>query len=290
MATRPVSPDSGVSTINIITGGTGYADATNVATTGGSGTGFTVDITTDAGVITNVVVNTAGDGYLLNEIITITGGNANATINISSLEVNPVVYDETNDITKIYVPYTPIANKEAAMLLTVPTADKGTDAAIDADPGYWAKATERTELGTGYRYFEVKGNFLEYADGIIVGYNYDFEVTLPKFYYRRNEVTTDYTAQLTISRAKFSIGRTGAIQFKLKAQGSNEWKDIQHNMEADYYSADSNPVESEKIFIVPVHQRNTNFDLKVTSNFPYPVSLVSMMWEGNYSPRFYRRT
>ena len=204
--------------------------------------------------------------------------------------VDPVVYDETNDITKIYVPYTPIANKEAAMLLTVPTADKGTDAAIDADPGYWAKATERTELGTGYRYFEVKGNFLEYADGIIVGYNYDFEVTLPKFYYRRNEVTTDYTAQLTISRAKFSIGRTGAIQFKLKAQGSNEWKDIQHNMEADYYSADSNPVESEKIFIVPVHQRNTNFDLKVTSNFPYPVSLVSMMWEGNYSPRFYRRT
>ena len=290
MATRPVSPDSGVNTLDTLVGGTGYITATGVATTGGSGTGFTVDITADAGVITNVVVNTAGDGYLLNETITITGGNTDATVNIASLEVNPVVYDETNDITKIYVPYTPIADKEAAMLLTVPTADKGTDAEIDADPGYWAKATERTELGTGYRYFEVKGNFLEYADGIIVGYNYDFEVTLPKFYYRRNEVTTDYTAQLTISRAKFSIGRTGAIQFKLKAQGSNEWKDIQHNMEADYYSADSNPVESEKIFIVPVHQRNTNFDLKVTSNFPYPVSLVSMMWEGNYSPRFYRRT
>ena len=229
-------------------------------------------------------------------IATASGFSGNPSLDMATrpvspaVGVDPVVYDLTNDITKIYVPYTPIANKEAAMLLTVPTADKGTDAVIDADPGYWAKATERTELGTGYRYFEVKGNFLEYADGIIVGYNYDFEVTLPKFYYRRNEVTTDYTAQLTISRAKFSIGRTGAIQFKLKAQGSNEWKDIQHNMEADYYSADSNPVESEKIFIVPVHQRNTNFDLKVTSNFPYPVSLVSMMWEGNYSPRFYRRT
>ena len=34
---------------------------------------------------------------------------------------------------------------------------------------------------------------------------------------------------------------------------------------------------------------DTNFELKVTSNFPYPVSLVSMTWEGNYSPRFYRR-
>jgi hypothetical protein len=290
MATRPVSPDSGVNTLDTIVGGTGYTDATNVATTGGSGTGLTVDITTTNGIVTNVVVNTAGDGYLLSETITITGGNTNATVNIASLEVNPVVYDLTNDITKIYVPYTPIANKEAAMLLTVPTADEGTDDELDSDQGYWAVATERTEIGTGHRYFEVKGNFSGYADGIVVGYNYDFEVTLPKFYYRRNETTTDYTAQLTVSRAKFSIGRTGSIQFKLKAQGSNEWQDIQHSMEADYYSADTNPVQSEKIFTVPVHRRNTNFDLKVTSNFPYPVSLVSMMWEGNYSPRFYRRT
>ena len=158
------------------------------------------------------------------------------------------------------------------------------------DQGYWAKAIERTELGTGYRYFEVKGDFSSYADGIVVGYNYDFEVTLPKFYYRRNETTTDYTAQLTVSRVKFSVGRSGAVQFKLKAQGSSEWKDIQNNMEGDYYSSDTNPVKSEEIFTLPIHQRNTNFDLKVTSNFPYPVSLVSMMWEGTYAPRFYRRT
>jgi len=222
--------------------------------------------------------------------------NGNPALDMATRPVKPdiavdaVVYDEPNDITKIYVPYTPIDDKEAAMLLTVPTADQGTDAELESDQGYWAKAIERTEIGTGFRYFEVKGDFSGYADGIVVGYNYDFEVTLPKFYYRRNETTTDYTAQLTVSRAKFSIGRTGAIQFKLKAQGSNEWKNIQHSMEADYYSGDTNPVKSEKIFIVPVHQRNTNFDLKVTSNFPYPVSLVSMMWEGNYSPRFYRRT
>jgi len=229
-------------------------------------------------------------------VSTASGFNGNPALDMATRPVKPevsvdaVVYDEPNDITKIYVPYTPIDDKEAAMLLTVPTADKGTDAELESDQGYWAKAIERTEIGTGHRYFEVKGDFSDYADGIVVGYNYDFEVTLPKFYYRRNETTTDYTAQLTVSRAKFSIGRTGAIQFKLKGQGSNEWKNIQHSMEADYYSADTNPVQSEKVFIVPVHQRNTNFDLKVTSNFPYPVSLVSMMWEGNYSPRFYRRT
>jgi len=206
------------------------------------------------------------------------------------IAVDAVVYDEPNDITKIYVPYTPIDDKEAAMLLTIPTADKGTDAELESDQGYWAKAIERTEIGTGFRYFEVKGDFSGYADGIVVGYNYDFEATLPKFYFRRNEVTTDYTATLTISRVNFSVGKTGAVTFKIKSTGSNDWTNIQHTAEADYYSGDTSPVKSERVFTVPVHRRNTNFELKVTSNFPYPVSLVSMMWEGNYSPRFYRRT
>ena len=34
------------------------------------------------------------------------------------------------------------------------------------------------------------------------------------------------------------------------------------------------------MFTVPVHQNNMNFNLKVTSDLPYPVSLVSMTWEG----------
>ena len=203
--------------------------------------------------------------------------------------VDAVVYDGTNDITKIYTPYTPFYAKKAVMFLTVPQADAGTTAAIDADAGYYAEALERVENGTNYRYFEVKGNFSDYADGIIIGYNFDFELTLPKLYYRINQAVADFTAALTISRVKFSVGNTGALQFKLKADGSNEWKPVEHTADADYYSADSNPVKNERQFIVPIHQRNTNFELKVTSNFPYPVSLVSMMWEGNYSPRFYKR-
>jgi hypothetical protein len=203
--------------------------------------------------------------------------------------VDAVVYDSANDVTKIYVPYTPIDEKQAIMLLGVPEADVGTDSVIDADAGYYATAEERTESGTNYRYFEVKGDFTDYADGIVVGYGYDYEVTLPKFYYRPQPNVTDFTAALTVSRVKFSVGRTGAIRFKVKADGSNEWKNVEHTTDGDYYNADSNPVKAERQFIVPIHQRNTNFELKVTSDFPYPVSLVSMMWEGIYSPRFYRR-
>ena len=204
-------------------------------------------------------------------------------------DVDAVVYDETNDITKVYVPYTPINDKQAVMFLALPEADKDTAAAIDSDIGYYASAIERIEPSTNYRYFEVKGKFTDYSDGIIVGYGYDFETTLPKLYYRPEDNQTDYTATLTISRVKFSVGRTGAIRFKIKADGSNEWKHVEHTTDGDYYSADTNPVKLERQFTLPIHRRNTNFELKVTSNFPYPVSLVSMMWEGIYSPRFYRR-
>ena len=228
-------------------------------------------------------------------VATVSGADGNPCLDMFTRPVEPavgvdaVVYDEANDVTKIYVPYTPFQQRDAMMLLTVPTADVDTAQEIEADAGYWAVAKERTETGTGYRYFEVRGNFTDYADGIIVGYSYDLDVTLPKFYFRRNETTTDFTATLTISRVKFSVGRTGAVRFKVRATGSNQWNDIQAVADADYYAGDSNPVKPERQFIVPIHQRNTNFELKVTSDFPYPVSLVSLMWEGNYSPRFYRR-
>jgi len=253
-----------------------------------------------------IIVSQHEDEYTLNKITLDQIPTGSVTAKTSTTDGNPcldmfarpvspgggvsaVVYDEPNDITKIYTPYTPISDKKAIMFLTVPEADVGTAAEIDADAGYYAEALERTESGTNYRYFEVKGNFTDYADGIVIGYGYDFEVTLPKFYYRINQAVADFTASLSIARAKFSVGRTGAIQFKLKAEGSNEWKPVEHTADADYYAADSNPVKNERQFIVPIHQRNTNFELKVTSNFPYPVSLVAMTWEGNYSPRFYRR-
>jgi hypothetical protein len=254
-----------------------------------------------------IVVSQHEDEYTIGKILldemptgkviaTSTSMTGNPCLDMATRPVSPavgvdaVVYDTTNDLTKIYVPYTPIDEKQAIMLLSIPTADVGTDAVIDADAGYYAAAEERTESGTGYRYFEVKGDFTGYADGIIVGYGYDFEVTLPKFYYRPQPNVTDFTATLTISRAKFSVGKTGAVEFKLKADGSNQWNNVEHTTDGDRYSADSNPVKEERQFIVPIHQRNTNFELKVTSNFPYPVSLVSMMWEGVYSPRFYRRS
>lgn len=216
-----------------------------------------------------------------------------------------VVYDSASKKTKMYVGYKHVSGKTPIMLLTLPAGNikqKQTifdlvdefepvpfDDETDADPGYWREVTPGSDANGNY--FEVRGDFSDYSNGIVVGYNYDFDIELPKLFYSRSDdgTTSDYTATLTISRVKVSVGKTGAVTFKLKAKGSDEWVDIQHVTDANYYEADRSPVQSERVFTVPIHQRNMNFILKITSNLPFPVSLVSMMWEGQYVPRYYRR-
>jgi hypothetical protein len=67
------------------------------------------------------------------------------------------------------------------------------------------------------------------------------------------------------------------------------WYDLQPIQEANLYLADDVAILGEAVYTIPIHQRSGNFSLKVFSDSPFPVSLTSMMWEGNYSPRYYRR-
>ena len=69
----------------------------------------------------------------------------------------------------------------------------------------------------------------------------------------------------------------------------NEWFSTQPVVEANDYLANDVPLQNETIFTIPVHQRTENFKLRLFNNTPFPVALNAMMWEGNYTPRFYRR-
>ncbi len=70
----------------------------------------------------------------------------------------------------------------------------------------------------------------------------------------------------------------------------DEWYQLQPVTSADIYLADDVALNESTVFTLPIHQRSKNFTLRVFNDSPFPVSLNSMMWEGNYSPRFYRRT
>ena len=159
------------------------------------------------------------------------------------------------------------------------------------DAGFIVKVDSWGEDGDG-KYAVINNQDLTgYVDHCVVGYDYTMSLDLPEFYYKMdgNDKVSDFTASLTISRLKFSIGLSGAISFKINAKGSDEWTDTQPVIEANYYLSNDSPLADENIFILPVYQRSKNFLVKAESDFPFPVSINSMMWEGQYSPRYYRR-
>jgi len=53
-----------------------------------------------------------------------------------------------------------------------------------------------------------------------VGVKYAMNARLPRFYFNLGEGTVDTTAHLTVSRAKFTVGRTGACGFKVHSRGN----------------------------------------------------------------------
>ena len=69
----------------------------------------------------------------------------------------------------------------------------------------------------------------------------------------------------------------------------NEWYDLNPTPMADTYLANDVTLSEQSVFNIPIHQRSDNFELRIFNDTPFPVALNSMMWECNYSPRFYRR-
>jgi len=70
----------------------------------------------------------------------------------------------------------------------------------------------------------------------------------------------------------------------------DEWYNINPIIDYNTYLANDTSLTSESIVTIPIHQKSNNFQLRVWNDTPFPVALNSMMWEGSYSPRFYRRT
>ena len=69
----------------------------------------------------------------------------------------------------------------------------------------------------------------------------------------------------------------------------DEWYSLNPTQIADTYLANDIALAEQSVFSIPIHQKTNNFQLRIFNDSPFPVSLNSMMWEGNYSPRFYRR-
>lgn len=181
--------------------------------------------------------------------------------------------------------------------ITTVIAPKFTDVNPDLTPvAVWTKGDESPEYTGNYAVLtRTEDGFeapLDISDiltsEMYVGYQFTFEVDLPTVYLQRDG-KADMTGDIIIARNKFVAGFTDSLEFEIKANGRPDWEPLYSNVLADFYKSDTTPISEGYIYNVPIHQRNTNYSIKVKSSTPFPISLVSMAWEGNYVPRFYRR-
>ena len=102
-----------------------------------------------------------------------------------------------------------------------------------------------------------------------------------------NNVTTTAFTFLSDTEIRFNSAPVDGAAILIYL---DEWYELAPSQMANEYLADDVPLDESRVVTIPVHQRSKNFSLRVFNDSPFPVSLNSMMWEGNYSPRFYRRT
>ncbi len=267
-----------------------------------------------------------------------------------------VTFDTAGEFSKCFIPYNDATNLTPVLVI------KGTTATGQFIESGFTISPERVVEG-GNTYFKVPfKNLTSVASDVIVGYKFDFDVILPKTYYKIDQEMkrSDFTANLTIARMKFAVGLSGVMGFKLRSKGIrqgkkeytgdgsttvfpwinedinyidddqikvklnnvvttaftvdrtgalpkitfssapgngvailiyiDEWYNLNPVIMADDYLANDIAVSDHTIFTLPIHQKTDNFTLRLFNDSPFPVSLNSMMWEGIYAPRFYRRT
>ena len=145
------------------------------------------------------------------------------------------------------------------------------------------------------------------GDGSTTAFSPDFTVkdkadVVVKKNGAKQTIVTDYTIadhasnpdQITVTFGSAPAAASTAANVTTAADSIeiyvDNWYTLQPTQDANYYLGDDVPLETQNVFTVPIHQRTDNYTLRVFSDSPFPLALTAMAWEGNYSPRFYRRT
>lgn len=123
------------------------------------------------------------------------------------------------------------------------------------------------------------------------GYNYSMEVKLPKFHVQKvsgEKTVNEERGSLVVHRVKPLFGRLGQYQSVVSRTGKVDFTRDFVSSTYDQYLFGDVLVEDEFQGVVPVYEKNNNFTLTIKSTSPLPATLISLTWEGDYSPKYYK--
>ena len=149
-----------------------------------------------------------------------------------------------------------------------------------------------------YGKITVNGSNLE-LDGdwsnetFFIGYQFTMQVDLPTIYVTRLEgeaYRVDSRSNTIIHRIKFGFGPIGLYKTILNRIGKNTFEQDIEVTNANTYLANTAAIRNDnKLYAVPVYDRNTNVTLTVKSEHPAPANILYLIWEGAYNNNFYTR-
>ena len=102
-------------------------------------------------------------------------------------------------------------------------------------------------------------------------------------------VRSDVRSSLVVHRIKLNLEDAGVYESTLVRKGKPDYTQLYECREQDGYKAGTLAYAQNKDQTIPVYERNTNVTIFMKSSHPSPATLVSMNWEGDYNPRFYKR-
>ena len=209
---------------------------------------------------------------------------------LDMFSVNPRrTYDSSTEKTRIWLPYDNITGTTPAIVLLGGYIGQ-TVSATESIGGVLTGSEITVDSTGGNDYYEIDGDYR--GRNLIIGYIYNMNLQLPKFYFGRQDdqqFVTDAAADLIIHRIRVNTGLSGPVTYKVDITGIGEWENVVNVTLPNAYILGNVNLSASSEHVVPVFQRNKNLKITLVGDTPFPVSLTNMSWEGNYNTKFYRR-
>ena len=208
---------------------------------------------------------------------------------LDMFNINPYrTYDDSTNQTTVTLPFDHITGKKLAVV-AIGTYIGDTISASSESEGSVIYKEDADISGTNT--FTLDGDFR--GRDLVVGYVYDMTLELPVFYATQTEGSrsiSDHTADLILHRIKVSTGLSGPVTYKVDITGRDRWDNVVNVTLPNTYVLNNVNLSASAVHDVPIYQRNDNLKITILGDTPFPISLLNLVWEGNYNRRFYRRS